>query len=584
MSATDTATMPWLAPALHSWPLAADRCLARNPLNGAAQELSAGEYAIVSACEGWQSLAIHEANAALRLSAPAAHRPVFRDLLRRCASQGLFVSLPDLVARFGAPTDAAPCALGGIAIRTADRPELLARLLTSAQSLAARGTAPRRWFVFDDSRDPGHELANRAAVANCRTLDVAHIGRVESAALEAELRAEFPHLEREIAWLLGAGSATEATYGRPLNHALLRFAGQAFLSIDDDVILDARRPALAQPGFAVSDDADELFCYDGEDALWQDCPPLALDPLAAHASWIGMPLAAAWVRAEAEAGPVAEIRFPALQAERFAPEARVLFTHNHACGDPGSSVLPLQLLTLPPRSRQRLAADPQAAASAFAQRIHWRGQARLRLAPRRVLTLTTLTGCDNSRLMPPAARVHRSEDVLLGIVAQFMYPQGWLVDLPFGLPHLRSPAKRWLAPTATFMQEPLHVLYALLDEHATRVVAEAPEQRLAAAGVLLQDVAAMNDAALSEMLLHHASDAGSRTLFAIAEQLDDPDTPPHWKAQLVPWLSSPALAVDVASVRGRVLAPSATRSLAAAYGRALQVWPQLWEFCRERFR
>ena len=584
MSDTDAMAMSWLAPAPHAWPLAAQRCLVRNPLNGATMELSAGEYAVFSACEGCQPLAAHEAHAALQLSAPAEHRLAFRELLERCAAQGLFVSLPDLVARLGPPAAAAPAPLGGIAIRTADRPELLARLLASARTLAARGTPRRRWFVFDDSRDPAHELANRAAVANCRTLDIAHVGRVESAALEAELRAEFPHLEREIAWLLGAGSATEATYGRPLNHALLRFAGQAFLSIDDDVILDARRPALAQPGFAVSDDADEMFCYDGEDALWQDCPPLALDPLAAHASWIGMPLAAAWARAEAEAGPVAEIRFPALHAKRFAPEARVLFTHNHACGDPGSSVLPLQLLTLPPRSRQRLAADPQAAASAFAHRTHWRGQARLRLAPRRVLTMTTLTGCDNSRLMPPAARVHRSEDVLLGIVAQFMYPQGWLVDLPFGLPHLRAQAKQWLPPTAVFMQEPLHVLYALLDEHAMRVVAEAPERRLAAAAALLQDVAAMNDAALSEMLLHHASDAGSRTLFAIAEQLDDPDTPPQWRTQLVPWLSSPALAVDAASVRGRVLAPSATRPLAAAYGRALQVWPQLWEFCRERFR
>src|SRR5208283_2885809 len=280
-----------------------------------------------------------------------------------------------------------------------------------------------------------------------------------------ELRAEFPHAEREIAWLLGAGSATEATYGRPLNHALLRFAGRAFISVDDDVILDARRPALREPGFAVGDDLDELLWYDHEEALWRDCPNLPLDPLAAHASWIGLPLAAAWARAEEEAGPLADMHFHALQAERFAPEARVLFTHNHACGDPGSSVLPLQLLTLPQRSRQWLAANPQAAASAFAQRINWRGQTRLRLAPRRVLTLTTLAGIDNSQLMPPAARSHRSEDVLLGILAQLMHPRGWIVDLPFGLPHLRTPAKHWLPAGASFMQEPLHVLYALLEEH-----------------------------------------------------------------------------------------------------------------------
>jgi hypothetical protein len=584
MSATTPAATPWLAPALRTWPLAPDSCVTRNPLNGTTAELTAGEYAVVAACEGCQPLALHEARAALELGAPPEHRPAFRDLLARCASQGLFASLPELVGRLGAPAPAAPAPLGGIAIRTADRPELLARLLASAESLEARGAPRRRWLVFDDSRDPSHEQANRAAIDRVRALDVVHHGRSEAAALERELRAAFPHAAREIAWLLGAGSDAEATYGRPLNHALLHFAGSAFLSVDDDVQLEARRPALQESGFAVTDDADELLWYDGEEGLWRDCPALPLDPVAAHASWIGMPLAAAWARAEKEAGPLAEIRFPAMLAERFAPDARVLFTHNHACGDPGSSVLPLQLLALPRRSRQWLAANPRAAASAFTQRINWRGQTRLRLAPRRVLTLTTLAGIDNSRLMPPAARAHRSEDVLLGIVAQFMHPHGWIVDLPFALPHVRAQAKHWLPSSVSFMQEPLHVVYALLDEHAARVVAQAPERRLAAAATLLQDVAAMSPAALSEVLLHHASDAGSRTLFAIAEQLDDAETTPQWKALLVPWLRSPALAVDADSVRGRVLAPDTVRALADAYGRAMQVWPQLWQYCRERAR
>jgi hypothetical protein len=32
-----------------------------------------------------------------------------------------------------------------------------------------------------------------------------------------------------------------------------------------------------------------------------------------------------------------------------------------------------------------------------------------------------------------------------------------------------------------------------------------------------------------------------------------------------------------------MLAPAAVRSLADAYGRAMAVWPDLWQFCRERF-
>jgi hypothetical protein len=318
--------------------------------------------------------------------------------------------------------------------------------------------------------------------------------------------------------------------------------------------------------------------------LWRDCPPLVLDPIAAHEQWLGLPMADAWARAGQQAGELAAIRMSAAQVGRFDAAARVLFTHNHACGDPGSSLLPLQLLSLPESSRLRLAATPQAAAYAFSRRINWRGLARLRLAPRRILTFTTMAGIDNSRLLPPVVRSLRSEDVLLGIAAQWMYPASWVVDLPFGLPHLRAPAKRWLTSTDAFMQEPLHVVYAHIDEHAPAIVSETGAQRLAAMGALLLDLAAASDRQLAEMLMQHAADAGSRTLFSIQAQLDSSTLPAPWKEVIAPWLRSPALAVDTDALRSRVLEPATLRALLEGYGSAMRAWPQLWEYCRERNR
>ena len=572
----------WFVPAWTMFPITSRRCLVRNPQNGAALELSSGEYAVLSACEGCRPLAEHEVRAAAQLSAPPEHRPAVRDVIERCASAGLLMPLSDLVSRFGSPQNAPRSPLGGIAIRTSDRPGLLARLLASAANLEGRGGPKRRWVVFDDSRDPANEQANRATISAWRSLDIVHIGRVESAALECKLSAEFPRAEREIAWLLGAGSVGEATYGRPLNHALLYFAGRAFVIVDDDVILDPRRPPLTDPGFSVSADADELFWYENDEALAAACPPFEVDPVGVHASWLGLPLASAWSRAECEAGGLTAIDLRPPHIRRFAANAGILFTHNHACGDPGSSRLPLQLLTLPRRSLQRLAGNPHIAASAFSQRIDWRGQTRLRLAPERVLTFTTMAGIDNSMLMPPAARSERSEDVLLGIVAQWMHPSAWLVDLPFGLPHQRDTAKQWVPATATFMQEPLHVLYGWIDEHAPAIAAEEPEQRLGAIGSLLLDFSASSDEHLLELLRQHAAESGSRTLFAISEQLDDAELPAQWKDLLVPWLKSPAFAVDRASVNARVLATGKVRAYAEACGRAMLAWPQLWKFCRER--
>ncbi|MDQ2961683.1 MAG: hypothetical protein M3R31_00790 [Pseudomonadota bacterium] len=578
------AELSWFVPELQLRPLGTQHCLVRNPMSGVTLELSSGEYTVLAACAGCEPLVVHEQCVAERLRAPPEHRPAIRELLERCARAGLLMALPDLVTRFGAKSALAPPVLAGIVIRTADRPQLLARLLASAAALEARSGSRRQWIVVDDSRERDNERANRAAIDACRALAVEHIDRATGGALEQELRAEFPGFSREIAWLLGTGSPEEATYGRPVNHALLRLAGRAFVTVDDDVVLEPRRPAISEAGFAVSDEPDELTWYESEEALWRDCPPFVLDPIAAHEQWLGLPMAAAWARARQHAGELAAIRMPAAAVARFDAAARVLFTHNHACGDPGSSLLPLQLLSLPECSRLWLAANPQASAYAFSRRINWRGQARLRLAPRRLLTFTTMAGIDNSRLLPPAMRSHRSEDVLLGIAAQWMYPASWVIDLPFALPHLRAPAKRWLASTDAFMQEPLHVVYAHLDEHAPRIVAESAEERLAAMGALLLDLAAASDQVLAEMLLQHAADAGSRTLFSIQAQLDSATVPAAWKAVLAPWLRSPALAVDADALRRRVLEPGAVRALLEVYGSAMRAWRQLWEYCRERHR
>jgi len=86
----------WFVPELITLPLAARRCLVRNALNGTALELSSGEQAVLTACEGCRTLAEHEARVAARLRAPEEHIPAIRELLERCARQGLFVSLPRL--------------------------------------------------------------------------------------------------------------------------------------------------------------------------------------------------------------------------------------------------------------------------------------------------------------------------------------------------------------------------------------------------------------------------------------------------------------------------------------------------------
>lgn len=583
-AAAANATTRWLVPELATLPVAARRCVVQSKLDGAAIELSSGEHAVLRACEGCGTLEEHATHAAAQLGAPPEHKSAIRELLDRCARAGLLRTLPDLVQRFGAPSAAESEPLAAVAIRTADRPQLLARLLASAEAIEARSGRRRRWIVVDDSRESANEHANRSAIDAHRKLETEHIDRAQSDMLIDALRAEFSASSREIDWLLGAGVPGEATYGRPLNHALLRLAGHKFASIDDDVLLEPRRPALCEDGFAVSDDSDELVWFDDDQSLWDACPVLTLDPIVEHEQWLGLPLADAWLKAERQAGPLALIRMQPGEARRFDARARVLFTHNHACGDPGSSLLPLQQLTLPEHSRRWLEGNPGAAAYAFEQRINWRGQVRLRLAPQRVLNFTTMVGIDNRSLLPPAPRNQRNEDLVFGIAAQSMYPASWVADLPFGLAHLRATAKRWLSSSTPCGQDLLQVAYSYLDENASRIAAESAQARLAAIGALLLDLAAASDRELGALLARCAAQVGSQLLFAIQAQLDDPRLPAAWKRALAPWLRSPALVLDADVLRGRLGDRAHLRAFVRSYGSAVLAWPQLWEFCRQRYR
>ncbi len=278
----------WFVPAWQVLPIDAQRCLVRNPLDNMGMELSSGEYAVLSACEGCRSLEEHEARAALRLGAPPEHRPAIRALLERCARSGLLSAVSDLVTRFGLPGDEVASPLAGIVVRSADRTKLLQRLLTGAAEMQTRTGAAYRWYIVDDSRQEGSRRANREAIAANALLDATHLDLSVAESLEAELAAVFPQFAAEVRWLLGAGRGDEVTYGRTQNYLLLRFAGTRLLMADDDVTIRPRRPALLRPGVEVSVGTGAATWYENLDAAFDACPAVDLDPFAEHERWLGL--------------------------------------------------------------------------------------------------------------------------------------------------------------------------------------------------------------------------------------------------------------------------------------------------------
>jgi len=573
--------MRWLVPKLHMLPVASRRCLVRSQLSGASLELSSGEYAVLSACDGCRSLEEHEVRAAQRLSAPAEHRPAIRELLERCAGGGLLMSLPELVGRFASPGESAVPRFAGIAVRTCDRPEQLRRVLDGAMALQARTGAAYPWHVVDDSRQPESRRANQEALRDHRTLAVSYHDARAVELLARDLDDAHPDLQREIHALLDAARGAEVTYGRPLNYLLLRFAGARMLVLDDDVSLDPRTPPSPRAGVEVGSASEAAFWYESLDAAYAASPPLDCDPVEQYLRWLALPLAQAWEESARDGTGLSIGELYADAGTRFAPDSRIVFTRNGQLGDPGWAAFAAQQLVLGGQTRAWLAANPDAVRHAFESQIHWRGQLGLQLAPR-VLSTSMLKGIDNSRLMPPTLRAAPGEDIVFGEAAGCIYPNGCTVDLPFALPHLRSERRRWLTPRDPLLPDPARCLVMHARAHAPAIAAEHAPERIAMPAGIFRDLGEASDASLLAMLEEQAVEYASGIRFGIHEQLDDATLPAAWKRTLRDWLASPILKLDLESLRAAIAAPSTVRALAREYGRALLAWPRLWSHGLER--
>jgi hypothetical protein len=365
---------------------------------------------------------------------------------------------------------------------------------------------------------------------------------------------------------------------------LLRFAGRRLLMIDDDVVLDPRRPPLAKAGVELTIQPEAGFWYESLAAAQEACPALEVDPLAAHLKWLGLPMSEAWTRAQREPGGLAVGELPVDAGNSFAADARVMFTRSQLLGDPAWATMTTQQLLLDIETRRWLAANPDAGRYGLESQIYWRGPAALRLAPNRMQSVHILVGFDNSALLPPTVRAGPGEDVLLSEAARCIHPASWAVKLPVALPHLREAPRRLPLPADRLVLGAESFLLAHVRASMPAIVAEQPGERMSMLGTLCLDLAAASDAALTDKQIQHAAEYAARVHFGIEEQLSDPSLPAIWKEKLKQWLASPNYKLDPASLRARIAPIAAVRALAQDYGRALIAWPRLWSFCRERFQ
>ena len=566
-------------------PISERQCLVRSRVTPAAAVLTSEIYGLLAYCEGCKPLAAHADAILAAIPGLAGQRAAVLGALDAMCASGLFLRDDDVRKGLGSSTsDPEPSPLWGVVIRTCDRPDLLQRLL---QSLAANEKTcgnRYRYHVLDDSRDATHRLRNMQATSTQTDIALDYHDLAGDVPLRVALDAEFPHLRAEIAWLLGrSGDTNVATYGRPLNLALLLAAGERFVTVDDDVTLDARSAPRFSTGLEVSGERDDWDFYGSDAQIVAMTEPAGVDPIAAHAQWLGRKVASV-VTAHA---PLPNDWANGLNGDdllRVTGDSTILFTQNGVYGDPGSSLYPLHLFELGAAAHARFTHDAEQYASNLRTRHNWRGRSRPRIAPRRLLTLTTLSGLDNRGLLPPTIPSLRNEDLLLGEVAQLAHPRGVMLDFPWGLLHFRVPPKQWnaLDDALPFRQDLPHFMLEEVAGAATRCVAESPHARLRMLAAALRDLSDAPQGVLRGRLEHHLLDTRSRHRFALDRELrSKPTAPSYWRKDVEALLRHRSLSVAAEGVASALANVGEVRALLANYASALDAWVHLWNYCRE---
>jgi hypothetical protein len=347
-----------------------------------------------------------------------------------------------------------------LVITTCDRPECLERLLRSlARNREAFGGD---WSceVIDDSRANDSRRRNAELVAAAASrFPATYFGLEDQEAFIDGICEQVPAAAEHLPWLLSGrhpDHADAATYGVPVNLALLRHAGARIVLVDDDTVVNPWIRPDAEGGIRFDNHtAMPWVLTNGLEGAARRLQRFGEDPVAAHGASLG-----ASVRevlgslgkpggiGESLAG--ADYRLVTL----LDASSRVRFTQNGLLGDPGT--MSDLLVFMPGSEFLKAGAIDDDGYREFLQapRCVFTGQRWPALRNTLKFQRATFAGMDLDPYMAPVLPHGRGEDAMIGALARFLYPRDLRLRLAFGLEHRPDGGREWAIAPQTLAYHP----------------------------------------------------------------------------------------------------------------------------------
>ena len=386
----------------------------------------------LSLCKPFKSLAAHHAHI-LETMPPLRETPEdVTNILTSVQEAGFFESNNAAWQRLAQNLDSSEVSPARLFILTCDRPEALQRLLDNLAGITLDQSVESLWIVDDSkldvSGDKNAEIIE--GFRGHRNLPIYHVCKGMQERLSAHLAHEVPQHQSSVSFLIGNDAWPGlATYGRARNLALLLSVGCRALVLDDDIILQAVAPPVAQQKLQLGTANDrESRLYESHESLLQHALDMGDDPLTLILKNVGRSVGE--LVSHDLSSPSDLAGWDGEVLSRHSAVSPVLINQCGTWGDPGTAASSW-IFFLPPSSIRELTHAQHDLTSLLAQRSCWMGYRGPTFTNFGVMS--QLTGLDHRSLLPPYFPAERDEDILFGIMTQRIHPEslvlteGWAV-------------------------------------------------------------------------------------------------------------------------------------------------------------
>ena len=479
-----------------AYPMSQGNLLLHNTRTGDRAMVNADVFQALTSCIQFLTLNEHVENIIAANPGMSGQQADIRRVLKTMIDSGIMVSAKklcdDLKMDIDRTASEAVSDKPVVVIITWERPEPLERLLNSivANCKTARF---HHVYVVDDSRNTSNKEKNRLLTESFAAQiegSASYFGQDQQQTLLTALVERLPEHEQAIRFLCDQSRWRDLwSSGLARNIALLLSCGRKLVMVDDDTVCDVYTPPGVKSGISFSDEQREARFYSSEIEWASLRESLNPDPIDRHMQYLGLSFSQALgVLGEQHLKPSSFAHSTALQISDLRPDSRILMTECGSFGCPGTGVntwLPF----MPGDSLKHMMASEKTVSNALNLRMTWSGRSRAHFVTRP--TMSQITGFDNRAQLPPYLPVFRGEDRLFGYMLDFIFPSSVSLDLPWAIPHLPIPERKWHNADRKFNLGDSFPWFFFKYTHMkkTECFSKSPEDRLAAISAWFNELA-----------------------------------------------------------------------------------------------